>query len=82
MNTDLFGDPPQPKVSNGYAGRPGEGPDGETCSSCTYCGLFRYHGKRYYKCTHGKGQITHSERTDIRLKTAACQYWEADDDDD
>jgi hypothetical protein len=61
------------KVGIGYAGRPGEGPQGETCGSCAHCGVMRHHGKRYYKCTIGR--VSHSDKTDIRLKSPACQHW-------
>ncbi len=71
-NLDLLGDPPLRKLSAGYAGRPGEGPQGETCGSCANF----YRPRRYgagFKCrlvrdTHGAG-------TDIRKSAPACQFW-------
>ena len=61
------------KLSSGYGGTPGLGPDGETCGSCEHCRYSAGHQKRYYKC--GIGHITSGAATDIRLKTPACQYW-------
>ncbi len=68
------------KLSRGYAGNPGAGPDGETCGSCTHVRLQSATSRRYYKC--GIGTITRGPGTDIRLKTAACELWKSDDRDD
>ncbi len=67
------------KLSRGYAGHPGTGPDGETCGSCTHVRLQSNTVRRYYKC--GIGNITRGPGTDIRLKTAACEFWKSDTDD-
>lgn len=76
MNTtqvDLLGDPPMKPVKGGYAGRPGEGPDGETCGTCEHS--FRQGRSRsYWKC--GLGRVSNCEATDIRKGAPACQYWE------
>jgi len=77
---DLFGveisDEPPPKTkpqAKGWAAPPGTGPKGETCRSCKHS-YYHEMSKRYWKCdlvepTGGLG-------TDIRLKWAACLYWE------
>lgn len=63
----------QPKLSSGYAGHPGSGPDGETCGSCGCCQEQSGVANRYYKCAWTS---TRSEATDLRLKTPACDRWE------
>ena len=73
--TDLLGDPLQPKLSKGYAGTPGKGPAGETCGSCIYSGRQGGTAGRYYKCHHELARNSRSEATDIRLKTPACEHW-------
>jgi hypothetical protein len=76
---DLFGDPPARKVVGGYAGRPGEGPDGETCGTCIYSLRVRHNTKCFWKCGHLRGRgVTRSEASDIRKSSPACQFWERD----
>lgn len=29
----------------------------------------------YHKCGHGRGKVSLSEATDIRVRTPACQFW-------
>ena len=85
---DLFGNPvsdrtlPTPTgekrkhsgMARGYAGTPGRGPQGHFCRDCkhAYCRSF---SKRYWKCNLVKP--TGGPATDIRLKSPACQFWEA-----
>jgi hypothetical protein len=72
---DLFGDPPMPKLSKGYAAQPGSGPANETCGSCLH--LVRWmpgDSNTYFKC--GRIRWTCGEATDIRMKTPACEYWQ------
>lgn len=59
----------------GYADKPGTGPDGETCGSCRHS----YHRRagRYPKCDLTRTCHTHSRRTDILMRAAACSKWEA-----
>lgn len=78
FSNSLFPDwiPPEPPpiASKGHAGRPGAGPDGETCGTCKH----RYRhvmSKTYQKCNLTKW--THGSATDIRARDPACQYWEA-----
>ena len=64
-----------PVARDGWADKPGTGPEGETCGSCTWCEAFHY-AKRYYKCAgraghHWKGGRT----TDIRPLDPACSKW-------
>ncbi len=75
QQTDFIGGA-GPKLSSGYAGTPGLGPAAEKCGTCKH--VCRQGGtqKNYYKC--GIGKITGGEGTYIRLKTAACELWEAD----
>jgi hypothetical protein len=76
MNLDLLGDPPHRKLSRGYAGTPGLGPQGETCGSCRHC-LSKRRVRRYFKCQHPLGYVSHGKDSDIRRSTAACEYWTA-----
>lgn len=58
-------------VPAGYAGHPGMGPGGETCATCTHavrCG-------RFAKCGANRIRWTGGIKTDIRLRTAACEKW-------
>jgi len=65
-------------IRGGYAGMPGRGPIGERCGTCAHCTYERRRNpRRWYKCS--LGSLSHSEASDIRLKTAACQYWERDE---
>lgn len=68
---------PAGRVTGGYAGDPGRGPAGETCGTCCHCVRINWRTKNYYKCA--MNSFSHSEATDIRLKTAACQFWSPHD---
>lgn len=75
VETDLLGDRIQRRLGIGYAGRPGMGPEGETCGSCRYARA-NGHQRKYYKCRHKRALVTASVATDIVLKTPACEFWE------
>lgn len=76
--SDLFGDPPQKRLGIGYAGRPGMGPEGETCGSCVHSKRHGSGNKHFYKCHHELGYRSSCEASDIRLRTPACQFWKKD----
>lgn len=57
----------------GNASPIGSGPAGETCRTCAHSYCYEC-AKRYWKCDLVKP--THSPKTDIRLKWAACSQWE------
>jgi hypothetical protein len=64
-----------PVAREGWAARPGSGPEGETCGSCLHCDP-RHFRKTYYKCAarpgdHWKG----GRKTDIRPLDPACEKW-------
>lgn len=68
---------------DGYAGMPGAGPDGETCGSCGHIERFRNGSdtKHWAKCSHRLGpEWTCSRRTDVLIRSPACQHWSAGDD--
>ena len=66
-----------PVAREGWADKPGTGPEGETCGSCTYCEAFHY-AKRYYKCAARTGHHWKGGRaTDIRPLDPACSKWAA-----
>jgi hypothetical protein len=75
---DLLGDTSQKKLSNGYAGTPCTGPDGETCGSCRHSKRHGTSNRYYYKCHHERAYRSGSCATDIKLKTPACEYWNRD----
>lgn len=57
----------------GYGGRPGTGPKGETCGTCKNCVRMR----RWSKCDLARKAWTGGRGTDILVRTAACDKWEA-----
>lgn len=64
-----------PVARDGWADKPGTGPESETCGSCTYCEAFHY-AKRYYKCAARSGRHWQGRRaTDIRPLDPACSKW-------
>ena len=60
---------------NGYAWRPGTGPQGETCSGCKHFVRLTY-ARDYFKCALTKANWTSTRRTDIKARAAACKFWE------
>ncbi len=87
IQKDLFGsenDLPEKKLlkkkrtqANGYAARPGTGPDGEKCKTCNHH-VIRRMSKRYHKCglVIANNYHTHGVGTDIRVNSPACTNWE------
>lgn len=75
---DLFGQPiKEPvKYSAGYFARPGSGPEGQTCGTCIHANGTGRAGK-YKKCARMKRIWSHGAGTDIKLKSPACEGWEA-----
>lgn len=64
-----------PLKRQGWADKPGTGPIGETCGSCTYCGEYRFK-QTYFKCTARPGEHWKGGReTDIRPMDPACSKW-------
>jgi hypothetical protein len=81
--SDLFGAPvidrqgKRNETPRGYAGQPGRGPAGETCKTCFHA-YFHERSKRYWKCGHVRApKQTCGFKTDIRIKSPACQFWQA-----
>lgn len=73
---DLFGDSPRREMKGGYAGRPGEGPEGETCGTCRYSYKVGNMLRFYWKCGHPAApEATRGAATDIRRRAPACQHW-------
>lgn len=82
MQTDLFN--PSETVTRGkhyieprgYHGHPGSGPAGKTCGACQYCVKVRIYSRATPKCKQFRALWTRSRRSDILLKTPACQHFE------
>ncbi|HEY0838287.1 MAG TPA: hypothetical protein VGE72_30555 [Azospirillum sp.] len=60
----------------GHFGRPGSGPEGETCGTCAHYTSVRHHDKTYPKCGRAQAAWTHGPGSDIRRKDPACHGWE------
>lgn len=81
--SDLFGAPTAPKVMAGgekpagYAGRPGSGPEGQTCGTCRFCRFRLIRGRRYYKCQRMSAVWSRDPETDISVRSPACDRFEA-----
>lgn len=74
----LFGDElpdVDPRASNDFAhpARPGTGPAGKACRDCAHLRK-REASRAYYKC--GLVKPTHGPGTDIRLRDAACMFFD------
>ena len=68
----------RPRVRpNGYAARPGTGPQGETCGTCTHCRLRAATAGRYYKCALLLGRWTSGRTTDVLFRSPACSRWQS-----
>lgn len=65
----------KPTQANGYAAKPGTGPEGETCKTCNHH-IIRSCGKNYHKCELLGKHLTRGTGTDIRVRSPACSYWE------
>ena len=93
MTQDLFGEVPEgatPPVRgrgpqggkhytrpNGYAARPGSGPTGQTCGTCTHaCRQRNYSAnKRWLKCGLVERNWTNGRGSDILASSPACSQW-------
>lgn len=86
---NFFGDPEQVPVAppgkkkrastkpNGYAMRPGTGPEGETCKTCRHRVPNENRTARtYWKCAKMRHTWTGGTGTDVRASSAACKLWE------
>lgn len=69
---------PEPKgpIKNGYWDRPGTGPEGETCKTCTHKTYQGGVAGRYIKCARMQDKWTGGEGTDILARAPACSGWE------
>lgn len=63
----------------GHAGRPGSGPPGATCGGCAHYVRKLVGSRTYPKCGLSSGVQKKHRGSDIRMRDAACQFWEADD---
>jgi hypothetical protein len=59
----------------GYAFPPGTGPRGETCRTCQHKLSVDVGSRTVPKCELVRVNWTHSRRTDILVRSPACQYW-------
>lgn len=86
MNGKLFPDddpkPPLKYPKNGYAARPGTGPEGKRCADCTHCVRRRMPSgrKQFYKCELMKHLWTNGYGSDIGYRSPACKLFEEKDD--
>jgi hypothetical protein len=75
---DLFGTtivaPPKTKVK-GYAARPGSGPAGETCRTCSHYAHKGTGNRSYPACGLMRAVWTSGPGTDIKAKSPACVLW-------
>lgn len=82
MNVDLFGDllgdpikkPVKGTIPAGYVRPPGTGPAGETCGTCAHVVRIRL-AKTYLKCGLNRTRWTGGPKTDIRMRSPACDKW-------
>jgi hypothetical protein len=65
----------KPTQKRGHAWKPGTGPEGETCGTCRHC-VRKHLAKTYIKCGKNEAAWTGGTATDIRVKDAACKFWE------
>lgn len=76
VNNDLFSGVSRAvalSYSKGYAGNPGQGPEGKLCKHCKHFIRLEY-AKTYYKC--GLTNYTGGKATDIKATSPSCQYFE------
>lgn len=64
-------------VARGYAGAPGTGPAGETCSTCMHKVSVQGGNKTFPKCALSEHRWTRGGASDIRVKSPACRLWES-----
>lgn len=65
-------------IPRGYAGTPGQGPDGERCRTCRHF-YRRSMAKTYFKCHLNRLLWTGGPKTDIKATSPACEKWERPD---
>lgn len=63
------------KLVTAYPAEPGTGPSGETCKTCKFKVKIRMGGV-WYKCEKMRPHWSCSARTDIKMRSAACSYFE------
>ena len=63
-------------AAQGYAAKPGTGPQGETCNTCAHCRLRASRAARhFYKCHLLIGQWTNGRATDVVCQDMRAPYW-------
>ncbi len=66
----------KPTVANGYAAKPGTGPEGKTCRDCEHKHTMGHgHSKTWIKCELMRPKWTGGTGTDIRASSPACQHF-------
>jgi hypothetical protein len=60
----------------GYAGIPGKGPSGESCKTCKHLHKRPHTAGSYHKCSLMSHTWTGGRKTDVIVKSPACQKWE------
>lgn len=71
--------PPKLKYPvNGYAARPGSGPDGRRCKHCEHFAVHENGNctKKFFKCRLMRHEWTNGYGSDIRSNSPACKYFE------
>jgi hypothetical protein len=58
--------------ANGYAMRPGTGPEGKRCKDCEFIRKINLSNKDVFKCVLCVTNWTRSRRTDILANSPAC----------
>lgn len=66
------------EIPKGHAWTPGSGPAGETCGTCRHRRFFKQ-SRAWYKCAKNESAWSHARHTDIRLRDAACKFWQAEE---
>jgi hypothetical protein len=61
---------------SGYAGIPGKGPEGATCRTCNHLYKREHTAGNYHKCSLMSHKWTGGRKTDVLVKSPACQRWE------
>lgn len=80
--TDLLGEPLAPlrkdgmRRKTGYAARPGTGPKGQRCNTCTHAQLMRSATRRAWKCAAVTHAWDDTPESDIKPGAPACKEWE------
>jgi hypothetical protein len=68
--------PKRKAKANGYAKRPGSGPQGETCKSCAHLRRVQSGARRTFrKCALLERNWTCGPGTDILASAPACSLW-------